>query len=103
MRRQWGSVSYKRGKSGTLRSVQKEFEKSSQKNQKSWKSLLTVREGPDYIRLTNDGGDAAGDEEVRFNGSQSWTKSREPRERHSVGPEAKSGSALDIASVMSVL
>ena len=38
----------------------------SQKNQKSSKSLLTLWRGPDYIRLTNDGGDAAGDEEVRF-------------------------------------
>jgi hypothetical protein len=38
----------------------------SQKIQKSSKSLLTLRRGPDYIRLTNDGGDAAGDEEVRF-------------------------------------
>jgi hypothetical protein len=40
--------------------------KSSQKIQKSSKSLLTVRGTPDYIRLTNDGGDAAGDKEVRF-------------------------------------
>jgi len=31
-------------------------EKSSQKIQKSWKSLLTLRAGPDYIRLINDGG-----------------------------------------------
>jgi hypothetical protein len=38
----------------------------SQKIQKSSESLLTVRRGPDYIRLTNDGGDAAGDQEVRF-------------------------------------
>ena len=38
----------------------------SQKIQKSSESLLTVRRGPDYIRLTNDSGDAAGDEEVRF-------------------------------------
>jgi len=38
----------------------------SQKIQKSWKSLLTVREGPDYIRLNNDSGTAAGDQEVRF-------------------------------------
>jgi hypothetical protein len=38
----------------------------SQKIQKSSKSLLTLWRGPDYIRLTNDGGDAAGDEEVRF-------------------------------------
>jgi hypothetical protein len=54
------------GKSAILRSVSKGFEKSSQKIQKRWKSLLTVRGPPDYIRLTNDGGDAAGDEEVRF-------------------------------------
>jgi hypothetical protein len=40
--------------------------KSSQKIQKSSKSLLTVRRGADYIRLTNDGGDAAGDKEVRL-------------------------------------
>jgi hypothetical protein len=33
---------------------------------KSAKSLLTPRGAPAYIRLTNDGGDAAGDEEVRF-------------------------------------
>jgi hypothetical protein len=38
----------------------------SQKIQKSSESLLTVRRGADYIRLTNDSGDAAGDEEVRF-------------------------------------
>jgi hypothetical protein len=38
----------------------------SQKIQKNSKSLLTPRRPPDYIRLTNDGGDAAGDEEVRF-------------------------------------
>jgi hypothetical protein len=39
---------------------------SSQKIQKSPKSLLTLRVAADYIRLTNDGGDAAGDQEVRF-------------------------------------
>jgi hypothetical protein len=38
----------------------------SQKIQKTRKSLLTLGRPPDYIRLTNDGGDAAGDEEVRF-------------------------------------
>jgi len=38
----------------------------SQKIQKSSKSLLTPEGTPAYIRLTNDGGDAAGDEEVRF-------------------------------------
>jgi hypothetical protein len=38
----------------------------SQKIQKTSKSLLTPRGLPAYIRLTNDGGDAAGDEEVRF-------------------------------------
>jgi hypothetical protein len=38
----------------------------SQKIQKSSKSVLTPRVPPDYIRLTNDGGDAAGDQEVRF-------------------------------------
>lgn len=38
----------------------------SQKIQKSSKSLLTVRRAPDYIRLTNDSGHAAGDKEVRF-------------------------------------
>jgi hypothetical protein len=36
------------------------------KNEKARKSLLTLQGGPAYIRLTNDGGDAAGDEEVRF-------------------------------------
>ena len=39
---------------------------SSQKFQKSSKSLLTPRGGGDYIRLTNDGGDAASEDEVRF-------------------------------------
>jgi hypothetical protein len=68
----------------------------SQKIQKTSKSLLTLGRGPDYIRLTNDGGDAAGDQEVRFYGLPSWTKSREPRERHSTGPEAKSRQACDI-------
>lgn len=29
-------------------------------------SVLTPEATPDYIRLTNDSGDAAGDEEVRF-------------------------------------
>jgi hypothetical protein len=38
----------------------------SQKIQKSSKSLLTPEAGPDYIRLTNDGGDAAGDQELRL-------------------------------------
>src|SRR5690606_19509693 len=38
----------------------------SQKIQKTSKSVLTLRRGADYIRLTNDGGDAAGDQEVRF-------------------------------------
>jgi hypothetical protein len=38
----------------------------SQKIQKSSKSLLTPRGAPAYIRLTNDGGDAAGDREARF-------------------------------------
>lgn len=37
----------------------------SQKIQKSSESLLTVRRGPDYIRLTNDSGHAADDEELR--------------------------------------
>lgn len=36
------------------------------KNKKPRKSLLTPRGVPAYIRLTNDGGDAAGDQEVRF-------------------------------------
>lgn len=38
----------------------------SQKIQKSLERALTVLGGGVYIRLTNDGGDAAGDEEVRF-------------------------------------
>jgi len=38
----------------------------SQKIQKTSFSLLTPRRGVPYIRLTNDSGDAAGDEEVRF-------------------------------------
>jgi hypothetical protein len=38
----------------------------SQKIQKPRFSLLTVCGGGDYIRLTNDGGGAASDEEVRF-------------------------------------
>jgi hypothetical protein len=45
-------------------------EKIITKNKKKWKSQLTLRGAPDYIRLTNDGGDAAGDEEVRFWGSR---------------------------------
>jgi len=39
---------------------------ASQNIQKSSKTLLTPKRGADYIRLTNDGGDAAGDKEVRF-------------------------------------
>jgi hypothetical protein len=38
----------------------------SQNIQKSSKTLLTPKRAADYIRLTNDGGDAAGDNEVRF-------------------------------------
>ena len=36
------------------------------KIEESWKSLLTLCGVADYIRLTNDGGHAADDEEVRF-------------------------------------
>lgn len=40
---------------------------SRQKNQKSSKSLLTPDGLPAYIRLTNDGGHAADDKELRSN------------------------------------
>ena len=42
------------------------FPKVSQKIQKTGISMLTPQRPPDYIRHTNDGGDAASDEEVRF-------------------------------------
>jgi hypothetical protein len=42
------------------------FPSVSQKIQESAFSLLTLRRPPDYIRLTNDSGSAAADEEVRF-------------------------------------
>jgi hypothetical protein len=71
----------------------------SQKIQKSSKSVLTVRRAPDYIRLTNEGGAPLATKKFAL----VVTKSREPRERHSTGPEAKSEPAHDTASAMSVL
>jgi hypothetical protein len=82
-----------------LRSVRKAFEELSQKIQKSSKSVLTVRRAPDYIRLTNEGGAPLATREFAL----VKRNSREPRERHSIGPEAKSEPAHDNASAMSVL
>ncbi|MFE0016583.1 hypothetical protein ACFWXH_17165 [Mesorhizobium sp. NPDC059054] len=78
-------------------------QKKIEKIAKIFKRLLTPEEAIPYMPLTNDSGDAAGDEEVRFWVSRSWTNSREPRERHSTGLELRSGTGHDVASAMSVL
>lgn len=57
----------------------------SKKIRKNAKLFLTVWVCGAYIRLTNDGGDAAGEQESLSLVLLSWTKSREPRERHSKG------------------
>ncbi len=64
--------------------------------------MLTPEPAPDYIRLTNEGGAPLATEKfASFTALRD--KSREPRERHSTGPEAKSGMVHDTASAMSVL
>jgi hypothetical protein len=74
-------------------------QKKIDKIAKIFKRLLTPEEAIPYMPLTNDSGDAAGDEEVRFWVSRSWTNSREPRERHSAGLGAERRTGHDIASL----
>lgn len=77
---------------------------ASQNIQKSSKTLLTPKRGADYIRLTNDGGDAAGDKEVRF-----WVQPKVGRNQESrvsdtqPGPKPKSEAAHDSVSTLSDL
>jgi hypothetical protein len=60
----------------------------SQKIQKSSKSVLTVREAADYIRLINEGGAPLATKKFASEIALR-RKSREPRERHSTGPKPK--------------
>jgi len=63
---------------------------------------LTVWTGGDYIRLTNEGGSPLATK--KFASTSALVRNaREPRKRHSDGPEAKSVTGHDIASAVSVL
>lgn len=56
----------RRGRKAAFRGFARGEREPAKKNRKSSKSLLTHPGGPAYIRLTNDGGHAAGDKELRL-------------------------------------
>jgi hypothetical protein len=63
--------------------------------------VLTPERPPDYIRLTNDGGDAAGDEEVRFRDQPKVGRNQESRVSDTQpGPKPKSEAAHDSVSAL---
>jgi hypothetical protein len=75
--------------------------KSSQKIQKSSKSVLTGRAGSDYIRLTNEGGTPLAAK--KFASRPALCEIQESRVSDTRGPEAESDPGHDIAFAMSVL